>query len=732
MATRFLSPEEKAKGIKHHYRHQAFNGAGFNFLGDTPVYLLAISFGASNTQLGYISSTLFITGMLLTIVPRLFAGVNIVKLQAGAWLLRGLTCLSYSALFFIDGKPAVYLILGVYTLFCTFRIAGVVVYQPLIKSITNNRNKGTVLSRSALNFHWPLSIGRVVSFLFTSIKQFTGVTGILVLQWLGIIMNTIAAYHARKIPCREKVRYTRGQNVFTTLNVAMKNREARYSLYLSWTNTALMVTFGFVIPFLRRGVQMSSSLIFLYTLGAGIASVTAGLYSQSFADRIGSRPILLGSTLLLGLCTLLWMLTPQDLNVSFYFIFGFLTTFSLFINSVMTNRLVVRTMPENDMVTFSAMVNFFAGIVSFIIGLSSGILADISSSAGLPLPNDYSLTFLLASILVCLNLLFAHKVKDPGSLPPRQAAKLMFSLTNLATYQRINQISKTENPTDKKALLLELGKDKTDMAEREIQKFFHNPLSNEKGEGILALFSTPRPNLIPELLKEAQDPHSYHRIRAIFALGGYPDDETEALLIKLLDDPDPTVRSTTAKSLGRIKSYSELEKVRRQAAAAEGIWNHINYTIALKNMDKEGLILRDVFLPEYSSKGESYVQTHYSLHAQLQNFTPELAGIFQSRNLKQGQGLRDFLDEARDNQGFLDNHSNFINGFSKNEFIKIWNLCRNLIKAKECSSYFNHLKQSILEYPLEKSGYDDALAVVYFAYQLIKIDPEEGYSHPLD
>ncbi|MBI9102854.1 MAG: HEAT repeat domain-containing protein [Spirochaetales bacterium] len=727
MSTQFLTTEEKARGVKHHYLHQNFNGAGFNFLGDTPVYLLAIHYGATNTQLGYISSTIFITGMLLSVIPRLFSGKNMVKLQFWAWLFRGLVCLGYSALFFIEGQSAVVLILTIYTLFCSFRVIGVVVYQPLMKMLTTNRNRGTVLSKSTVSFHMILSISRVVSFVVTSIKQLAGPVGIIMLQWVGILFNTLSAFQMRKIPCRQNIEYTPGRNVFNILSEALKNREFRYCMLLNWTNTSLMVVFGFIIPFLRREVGINTNLIFLYTLAVGLASVSAGLYSQGFADRIGSRPIILGSSLLLSLCTLLWLLTPADIGIAFYFIFGFLTTFSLFINMVMTNRLVVRSMPENDTVGYSTMLNFFSGIIAFLIGIGAGILADFSNKVGDILPNGYSLPFFLAFLLTLLTFFLTWKIKDAGSLSPRKAASIMFSLTNLATYQRIGQLRKTIDPTEKKALILRLGNDKTIMAEEEIKSFLHNPLAIEKEEAILSLYSNPRPRLLPDLLKEASDPGSYHRVRAVFALGAYPDRKNEELLTKLLNDPNPSIRSNAAKSLGRIGACSSLETVRNLAEKETEILEHLNYIIALKHMDTEGVYLKELFNEKVTARGKSYTQSHYSLHARLLGFTPSLSEIFHSRNMAQGQGLQDFLDEARDDEGFLASHSELMGWFKGAEYGRIWERCRNILSKKKHSAYYENMKESLRGFPLSKAGYDETLAAVYFTYQLIKIHPDEGY-----
>jgi len=722
MSSPFLSPEEKTTGIKHHYRQQIFNGAGFNFLGDTPVYLLAIHFGATNTELGYISSVLFFAGILLVMVPRIFAGHNVVRLQYQSWLVRGFVCLAYGALFFISGRPAVWLILITYTIFCSARIVGAAMYQPLIRMISTNSTRGTILSISSIQFQWSTTVARFVSFGVTSIEQLAGVTGILLLQLIGILFNTLSALEMKKIPCRETISYTRGRNLMVIFREAFRNRELRLSILLAWLNTALLVLYGFIVPLLSLEGGFSTSSIFIFTISGGLATITSAFFARNFADRLGSRPLLMGSTALLGFTFLIWSLASPGISLMFYFILGFLTTFFLRTNDLLINRIIVRSLPEEDAVGYSSMNNFFMAFVALGIGFAGGLLAD--SSPVLPrllVFNSYSFTFYLALLFCVISLILTVKIRDRGSLSPREAASILFSLSNLYTYQSIGRLSSTRDPMERRSLLLKIGMNNSRMATEEIRSILFNPLSNDKGQLITSLFSNPRPALLPELLREAGEPSTYHRLKAIFSLGAYPGEETEALLLSLLDDPDPAVNSNAAKSLGRIGSTAALEKIRLLASRSTGIWNHLNYIIALKNMDASGAYLSETFREEKTREDSAFNQTVYSLYAQLLDMEPSLSDIFQSRNLLKGRGLRDFLDDAREDELFLRNHGDFLLWFREDEYIRIWQRCKEILTEHPVPAYFRPMKDSLLAFPHDKSSYDDALAAVYFTYQLRKL-----------
>ena len=79
MKNKYLSRSEKEYGSKQFLKHNTFNGLGVSFLGDTPIFLLAIYFGATNMQLGYVSSVIHMSGVILVFLPNLLSGINIVK-----------------------------------------------------------------------------------------------------------------------------------------------------------------------------------------------------------------------------------------------------------------------------------------------------------------------------------------------------------------------------------------------------------------------------------------------------------------------------------------------------------------------------------------------------------------------------------------------------------------------------------------------------------------------------
>ena len=91
--TIYLSRSERRAGGRLFLRFSGYNGLGISFLGDATVTLLAIYFGAGNMELGLISAMMYISGIVLLVVPRIFKGKNVVIVGFWAWICRGIVCL---------------------------------------------------------------------------------------------------------------------------------------------------------------------------------------------------------------------------------------------------------------------------------------------------------------------------------------------------------------------------------------------------------------------------------------------------------------------------------------------------------------------------------------------------------------------------------------------------------------------------------------------------------------
>ncbi|PID56863.1 hypothetical protein CSB45_09360 [candidate division KSB3 bacterium] len=724
MKTKYLSQDERELGLKYFFRWATFNGLGFSFLGDTIIYLMAIHFGASNLQLGYISSAIQVSGIMLLIVPRLIAGQKLVQVIFYSWLFRGLICLLYAMLFWFSGQTAVRIILVLYTLFCAIRTVGMSVISPIQQMLSTSSTMGETVVVFSNRFQSSRFLSQLLSFVLLSFKSMTaGIGGYLSLMLMGISTNTIAAFCLKKIPCRETVEYRKGQNIFRILYQSLCNRERALTLIVRWQSLSLMIGLSFIIPFLRKLGNFPPNLIFLFTLTGALAIILAGHALRPFTDRIGSRPVLIVASFLLAALSLIWCVIPPDSPQWYFFLLGFPTIFLQGTLYLLSSRLELRSIPESDKVGYASMLNFFSAIVSLGIGLFAGYLADLGESIPLSGLNPFGLTFFIAVMLSIHIGILSFFLEDAGSLSVRDTAQILFSARNLKAFLNVHQLHLTSDINKRKSILLSISKADAGVAVDEMRKILRNPLSVEKGEILKFLFAYPKSRLLPDLLREAADEYSYHRETAIFALGAYPGKRVEEVLVPLLQHPVPAVRSNAAKSLARVGNISTLPQVNRLAADASlGLTDRMNYLIALSIMDHKGCYLEGIFDITGKTHAGTQEQTMLSLAAKMLDMQPALADLYQEENLQKGAGLDILLEEAKPLKPFFDDTSRLQQYYQRQEYRQIWRWCHEqlaLHEIHESKEKLRFLTHAIGQYDVECANADNSLAVLYFSYQIL-------------
>jgi hypothetical protein len=720
MKNKYLSRAEKEYGSKLFLKHCTFNGFGISFLGDTPVFLMAIYFGATNIQLGYISSVIHMSGIILVILPSLLSGINIIKVQYRAWLLRGLLCLLYGLLFFLSGQTAVVFILAIYTMFCVIRMFGMAVAEPIQQMLTTPSNVGEFVIAITNRFHISRLLSYFISFLILSIKVFAGLPGLLIAVFIGIINNTLAAYYLKKIPAREVVEYRKGNNIFRMFITAMKQKNTRIVLIAKWLSLSVLILIGFVVPFLSKVISLSYNYIFLFMLVSSLSTVIVGLLVKPFVDRIGSKSMVIISSFGVGLLGIIWAMLPETTPIFALFLLYFFNMFFLGMVLILLGRLFLISIPDDDRITFASMANFFSALVALFTGLCGGYLIDVGERLQSTIINPYGLVFLAVLVLSCCNGVVCCFLKEKGSLSVRETAQILFSTRNLRAYLDVYHFNQTNNPIRKKSILMHIADSDTELATSEIGRILKNPLSNEKGEAIKSLFLHPRQSLLPEVIREAQNPYSRHRIAATFTLGGYKGKEVERALIELFDDPDTKITSTAAKSLARIGNLSEYNRILELAKKTNlKVEERLDLFIAIFIMDAKGECLNRLFDEVILEKNATFTQSYLSLASQLLEMEPPLAEIYENENCQKNAGFSVILQEAKQVEAF-NRDIKLINTYVHQEQyreILLWS--QKILKNYQPDDKMRLLKEGIQKIKEDELSEDLTLAIFYFTFQML-------------
>ncbi len=734
--TRYLSEAEKREGQKHLYLQEMYNGIGYSWLGDTIVYLMAIYFSASNIALGYISAAAYITGVVLPFVPRIFHGKNHIKVQSTVWAFRGFVCLLYLGLYFLSGKSAVVLLLVVYTLFNLFRMIGVALHDSTVRTVSSSSNRGRVVAGMNTAYQGASVVVRIITAVVLSIERFAGLVGLLALQVAGVVANFLSARQMAKIPSRTTIMHKKGRTVGVLFKEAMADPSMRRRLILRWLSLSVSVVFALTTPFLRVEVGLSNSMVVTYSVILSLAVMVASYISKHFSDRLGSRPLVIFSTLFSLFFFLIWSLISAQTKVAWIFVLGFFTNFFVSLISILTFRLVTQVMPDDETVAFNSMVNFVIAIIAFVIVIFSGFLADLAPFArtllvigGKAVGNGYTFVFLFAIILTALEVIFSIRLQEGGAYTSQAAAQVLFSRHGLRAVSMIEKLQRTTDPAKRRFLMLSLGENFNNLATSELRQILASPFSPDKREAVRTLADRPRKALLDDLIRVAQDDDSYVQLDAIAALGAYRKEErAKQVLLNLMQNGRwASVRSMASKSLARVSEGTEyLNLVNELSHSALHIDETIDFLVAKRIMDKSGSYLREFFISIEQGRSPTFRQTRYAVIDSMIKFdSPRLAQIYERMNLGNKDYLSSFLSESRDLSLIDLNYSKILSWFAKEDWEKVRELCVTILETSDLSfdELFDNLKCGLLkakEMNIALFDIQDMLAMLYFSYSLGK------------
>ena len=634
--------------MRNYLRHAWWNGFGINLLNVNIISLLAISYGATNLQLGYLSSVFHLSGIVLVFLPRLLRGANIRDVFFYAWALRGLVAFLYAGLFFVSGQIAVVLIMVVYSAFAVFRSVGIPMQPLLQKRIVRPSEEGRLVSQLHVRLSATQLLSQVVGFALLSLETLIG-TGVLVLiPLLGAGSNTVGSFYISRIPSRDRVEYRRGQNVVVLFGEAMRHAERSRVLIMHWLGISVLIVYAFGIAFLRREVGMPANMVFLYTIAVALAAIVASNFMRPFADRIGSKPLVTITYTMLTVTALVWVVLPPTLPWAVYYALGFVCYFFLRLELLLVSRLVIRSLPGENRIGYTSMMHFFAAITALVVGMLAGALADL----GLALPqisvHQYSFTFALAALLCIAAVVSGIRLHDAGSMSIRETASIFLSVQNLRAFLDIYHLDASADPVRREASLLSLERSASQLATGEIRRRLRTPVPSERRRILRSLAGYPRPVLQPELIEEAQDRDSFSRLEAISALGSYRSQQTIAALREFAQESDPAVQAAALRALAAAGSAAELTAALQLAQRPDlAPWIRADAVAAVLGMDTSSSCIGLLFDFAPPDRGRRYRQAVMALFAERYRFEPDLADCFRRENEQRSRGFRSLLTETR-------------------------------------------------------------------------------------
>ena len=147
----------------------------------------------------------------------------------------------------------------------------------------------------------------------------------------------------------------------------------------------------------------------------------------------------------------------------------------------------------------------------------------------------------------------------------------------------------------------------------------------------------------------------------------------------------------------------------------------MNYLIAVSIMDKQGAYLAQLF--EFAAPQQatpSYCQTMFSLTAKMLQMEPPLSTIYQKENIADLDGLTLFFEDARTVRPFLEHGLMLFEAYQQQRYHDILAWCQTVLAPNAVRPPLSFLQQAILSRNACDIRHEDAIALLYFTYQLLK------------
>lgn len=722
MNSAVLSRADRNAGIELYRRFLVYTEAGYTFLAESVILLLAIQLGAGNMQLGYLASITYTSGVLVILVPSLFAGMRIVSAFWVLWLIRGLCCLLYFAAAAFSEMPdlALWLLLAGYGAYAVLRNLAWPLKQTLEKILIPDESAGRVLASLNVSMNYGKLAAALLCFFLLASGLFSGLNGLLFLSAVGIFFNSCSALCIRRIPAGDSVESSGG--IIGHLIDELKRWKSFPYLLLYCGSVVLSVLIAFIIPLFKSSCGMSMSAIFLFGVFGTLSMILAGKLVKVFSDRTGSRPLLIPCFIFMAAASFIFAFAVLRLHTVLLFVAGVGIVFVQTSIQLLISRLIVRHTPSCRRLGFTSFINLAAAVCSIVAGIAAGASADSELYKSMYLLSPYSMVFIGISIIAALLALASLFIlKDTKALELDKACRLFLSTDNLRAFMLLDRLNDPmPDKLKEKVILMNISYTASGLAAEEIRRRLKNPLIDPKDDLMRSLFFFPRPELLEDILAEASDRTSWWRESAIFTLGAYPDKRSEKCLMDVYrNESYPYLRSSAAKSLARIGCVEILPELRETLYSRRGlnVKTMVNLIISISIMDRAGCCLSEIWkMALLEPDSEKFSQHVYIVFSRRIAWASGLEDFFFAENIERGSGLRELINEIVSADEFRSAYEQLVSWTDKREFGALSDYCQKQLKAVSLSGHLKYLADGIITYQGTPRHSSEAMALLYFTY----------------
>jgi hypothetical protein len=581
-----LSRRAQQTGQKRLLRQAVTNAFGFGFTTGPVVALLAMHYGASDLQTGFLYAGVHLCGFAGLIAPAFLNGRETTAIWSRFWWTRAVVSFGYLLLPLLPTDVMrVWALLGLYYCFMMARSVGLTAAFPTQKAICGPNRLPEILASNFTRTQASLLVVQMTSFLLAGSGWFqSDEPMLLILISIGAVSNAITSWLISRFPPTGYLEEGSLQGVYRAARELLRTPSYRETAIMVSLQTGLAVCLGYHINFLRRGLELPSDRIFLVVMVGFLGAITISQAMRVAASRVPVRAQLMVIHLLLMLTGLLWafiLRLPVGDSLPLLLLASFPVQTAAAAMIIVLHRLQADNLPSGRSVQTSALYQIIAVVGALVsLGLINASMG-LDALSRLPGAHDYTGPFLVWAVLALACGVFDIFLKALSQKEPLLGQLATLLPGNLASVYRAYRIEQERDPRNARVALEGLMSAPTLVSRQILLEGLHDRDVTKRMVALRAATRTSIPEALPPILAEATDPLAPLRREALTALGFLGNRYAADHLRPLLDDPSPAVRAGALKSLLRLGIEVEDATVDRVFDACDGTRERVDVFIGL-------------------------------------------------------------------------------------------------------------------------------------------------------
>lgn len=310
----------------------------------------------------------------------------------------------------------VWLLVGSFFIFCTFRAVGCSSFFPWMYELLPERVTGKFFSMDQFAINTAGVIVLSLSSLLFSV--FSNYNAFLVIYSLAILASVGAIFSALRIPNVENPLVDTKKISQDCLKLILSPSDFRFYLIIlmAWFFVWIPYT-PFKIYYLSEVVKVDESVIVIYMALQYLGSIIMAWLMKSWVDRMGVRPFFIGALFICVISKVYWSFIIMG-NQAFLYgvvLLFFINGASLAMWQIAHHKYGGQLFKKKERAVGIALLNAIVGVVGGVSPIIWGFFLRVQSGAGLN-ENVFFVYFLVAAIVMIILFVPLFQVKETPKL----------------------------------------------------------------------------------------------------------------------------------------------------------------------------------------------------------------------------------------------------------------------------------------------------------------------------